>query len=98
MVASTKNVDIADLASREPNPDHDTIAPYLLRPVTDENGICFDFIREAIKRFDDDETFPAVFDDAMIMISDRLAGMTMEDDYKPHVQVSNASIIAPYCC
>src|SRR3712207_2795192 len=74
--------------SREPNPEHDTIAPYLLRSPVDEEGICLDFIKEAIKRFDDDEAFPAIFSDAMVKISTQLAGMSMGDDYKPHVQVS----------
>ncbi|KAH7320878.1 ubiquitin elongating factor core-domain-containing protein [Stachybotrys elegans] len=75
-----------DLFGREPNSEHDTLAPYLLRPATDENGICFDFIREAVKRFDDDESFPAVFNNAMIQISERLAILTMEHDYKPFIQ------------
>jgi ubiquitin conjugation factor E4 B len=76
------------LFSREPNPEHDTIAPYLLRSPIDEEGICLDFIKEAIKRFDDDEAFPAIFNDAMVKISTQLASMSMGDDYKPHVQVS----------
>lgn len=74
--------------SREPNPEHDTIAPYLLRGPVDEGGICFDFIKEAIKRFDDDETFPAIFNDAMVKLSTQLAGLSMGDEYKPYVQVS----------
>ncbi|UKZ81935.1 hypothetical protein TrVFT333_009713 [Trichoderma virens FT-333] len=74
------------LYGREPNPEHDTIAPYLLRGPIDEGGICFDFIKEAIKRFDDDETFPAIFNDAMVKISTQLSGMSMGDEYKPHIQ------------
>jgi ubiquitin conjugation factor E4 B len=49
--------------------------------------LCFDFIREAVKRFDEDEAFPALFNDAMVAISAKLAGMSMDDDYKPCVQV-----------
>jgi ubiquitin conjugation factor E4 B len=74
---------------RSPNPKHDTIVPYLLRGPTDENGLCFDFIQEAIKRFDDDEGFPAIFNDAMVQISNQLAQMSMGDNYKPHVQVQS---------
>ncbi|KAK4061306.1 hypothetical protein Trihar35433_9633 [Trichoderma harzianum] len=74
------------LYGREPNPEHDTIAPYLLRGPVDEGGICFDFIKEAIKRFDDDETFPAIFNDAMVKLSTQLAGLSMGDEYKPYVQ------------
>ncbi|KAK5997791.1 Ubiquitin conjugation factor E4 [Cladobotryum mycophilum] len=74
------------LYGREPHPDHDSLAPYLLRGVNDEGGLCLDFIKEAIKRFDDDETFPAIFNDAMIRISDQLSALSMNDDYKPYVQ------------
>lgn len=56
----------------------------------DDDGIDFDFIKEAIKRFDDDEAFPGIFNDAMVAISTSLSKMSMEDDCKPHVQVSLA--------
>lgn len=75
-------------SSREPNANHDTIAPYLLKGPVDENGICFDFIKEAIKRFDDDEAFPAIFNNAMVKLSTQLSGLSMSDEYKPYVQVS----------
>ncbi|KAM0261933.1 hypothetical protein ACHAQJ_001936 [Trichoderma viride] len=75
------------LYGREPNADHDTIAPYLLRGPVDDGGICFDFIKEAIKRFDDDEAFPAVFNDAMVKLSAQLTGLSMGDEYKPYVQL-----------
>lgn len=75
-------------SSREPNPNHDTIAPYLLKGPIDEGGICLDFIKEAIKRFDDDEAFPAIFNDAMVKLSTQLSGISMSDEYKPYVQVS----------
>ncbi|PHH65787.1 hypothetical protein CDD81_1514 [Ophiocordyceps australis] len=74
------------LYSRNPNPDHDTLVPYLLRGVSDDDGLDTEFIREAIKRFDDDEAFPALFTNAMITISRRLSRLTLSDDYKPHVQ------------
>ncbi|GFP58427.1 ubiquitin conjugation factor E4 [Trichoderma asperellum] len=74
------------LKLREPNANHDTIAPYLLKGPVDENGICFDFIKEAIKRFDDDEAFPAIFNDAMVKLSTQLSGLSMSDEYKPYVQ------------
>lgn len=74
-------------SSREPNPKHDTLAPYLLHGVQDENGLCFDFIREAIRRFDEDESFPALFNNAMIEISTELSAMTLSSNFKPYVQV-----------
>ncbi|KAM0220739.1 hypothetical protein ACHAPQ_001517 [Fusarium lateritium] len=76
-----------DLYGRQPNPKHDTLVPYLLKGVQDEGGICFNFIQEAIKRFDDDEAFPALFNDAMVQISSRLGAISMDQDYKPYVQV-----------
>ena len=75
------------LNRRESNPEHDTLAPYLLKGVADENGLDFDFIQEAIKRFEDDEAFPAVFNDAMVRLSSQLNQLSMGDDYKPYVQV-----------
>ncbi|KAF5548037.1 ubiquitin conjugation factor E4 B [Fusarium phyllophilum] len=75
-----------DLYGRSPNPKHDTLMPYLLKGVQDENGLCFNFIQEAIKRFDDDEAFPALFNDAMVQISNKLGTISMDQDYKPYIQ------------
>lgn len=74
---------------REPNPKYDTLKPFLLRGIQDDGGICLNFIEEAIKRFDDDEAIPALFNDAMVQISSELGSMSMNDNYKPHVQVSD---------
>ncbi|KAM3449632.1 hypothetical protein MY3296_006716 [Beauveria thailandica] len=79
-------ITMPDLYGRLANPNHDTIAPQLLRGPTDENGICLDFISEAIKRFDEDDAIPDVFNDAMVRISSQLALSSMNDNYKPHVQ------------
>ncbi|UNI24595.1 RING-type E3 ubiquitin transferase [Purpureocillium takamizusanense] len=74
------------LYGRDVNIDHDSLAPYLLRSITDDAGLDFDFIREAIKRFDDDEAIPALFNDAMVTISTRLSSLSLGDDYKPYIQ------------
>ncbi|PHH82012.1 hypothetical protein CDD83_3386 [Cordyceps sp. RAO-2017] len=74
------------LYGRDTNAEHDTLVPYLLRGISDDGGLDFDFIREAIKRFDDDEAFPALFNNAMVDISTRLSRMSLGDDYKPHIQ------------
>lgn len=78
---------------RSANPHLDTLAPYLLRGINDEHGLCFDFIQEAIKRFDDDEAIPELFNEAMVRISTQLAQMSMSDNYKPHVQVCARAIL-----
>ncbi|KAF4470967.1 ubiquitin conjugation factor E4 B [Fusarium albosuccineum] len=75
-----------DLYGREPNPKHDTLMPFLLKGVQDDGGLCFNFIQEAIKRFDDDEAFPNLFSDAMVQISTKLGTMSMDEDYKPYIQ------------
>ncbi|CAM1510471.1 Fc.00g008060.m01.CDS01 [Cosmosporella sp. VM-42] len=74
------------LYGREPNPNHDTLMPYILKGVQDENGLCQDFIKEAIKKFEEDDAIPALFNDAMVQISGKLGTMTMDDDYKPFIQ------------
>jgi ubiquitin conjugation factor E4 B len=66
----------------------DSLVPYILRGVFDENGLDLEFYKEAIKHFDDNEAVPPLFTDAMVNISTRLSKMSMEDDYKPCVIVS----------
>ncbi|KAG5929825.1 hypothetical protein E4U42_004345 [Claviceps africana] len=74
------------LYGRDPKPQHDSLAPYLLKGIQDDGGLCFDFIREAIKRFDEDEAFPALFNEAMVRLSSQLSSLSLGDDYKPYVQ------------
>ncbi|GJD04517.1 ubiquitin elongating factor core [Colletotrichum higginsianum] len=63
----------------------ESLVPYLLRGHEQDDGVCLDFLREAVKRFPEDEQFPAVFADAMHSISTKLSGLTMESDYKPYI-------------
>ena len=79
-----------DQSSREPNPQHDSLAPYVLRGVFDDNGLDLEFYKEAIKRFEDDEAIPALFSNAMVEISNQLSKLAMDAEYKSHVQVSLA--------
>jgi hypothetical protein len=74
--------------SREANPQHDTLVPYLLREVEDEQGLDMDFFAEAVARMPDDDTIAPLFTKAMEDISARLAKLSMNDDYKPCVNVS----------
>lgn len=62
--------------------------PYILRDIEHENGICVDFYAEAVSRIDDDDTVEPVFTSAMVEISNKLSRMSMNDDYKPFVNVS----------
>ncbi|OLN95247.1 Ubiquitin conjugation factor E4 [Colletotrichum chlorophyti] len=63
----------------------ENLAPYLLRGYEQEDGVCLDFLREAVQRFPEDEQFPAVFAEALNSMSTELSGMTMEGDYKPYI-------------
>ncbi|KAK6084071.1 ubiquitin conjugation factor E4 (ubiquitin elongating factor core) [Seiridium cupressi] len=78
-------ITMPELFSREPNPDHDTLSPYLLRHHDNDDGICLEFYDEAVARMSDDDTVGPVFTDAMVRLSDKLATMSMNDDYKPYV-------------
>lgn len=64
--------------------------PYLLREVDNEHGLCIDFLNEAMSRIDDDDTILPLFTKAMVDISAQLARMSMNDSYKPAVNVSSA--------
>lgn len=75
-------------SSRDPNPNHDSLVPYLLRHHDNEDGICLDFFAEAVSRIPEDDTVAAIFIDAMVTMSKRLATMTMNDDYRPYMNVS----------
>ncbi|KLU81655.1 ubiquitin conjugation factor E4 [Magnaporthiopsis poae ATCC 64411] len=78
---------VPDLFGREANPKHDSLAPYLLRGLDNESGVCLDFLEEAVKRLDEDESFTDVFVNAMVEISTRLSKMSLADNFRPHVDV-----------
>lgn len=75
------------LGSRESNPQHDTLVPYLLRDHDNDNGICLDFLQEAVSRISEDESITEVLVKGMVEISTQLSKLTMNDDYKSHVNV-----------
>ncbi|KAH7040368.1 ubiquitin elongating factor core-domain-containing protein [Microdochium trichocladiopsis] len=70
---------------RDANPAHDSLAPFLLRNHENDDGICLDFFEEAVSRIPEDDTIEPVFTEAMVQLSQRLATMTMNDDYKPYI-------------
>lgn len=47
-----------------------------------------DFFLAATARIPEDETVATIFTDAMVAMSTKLSTMTMNDDYKPYVNVS----------
>ena len=73
--------------SRESNQVTDSLTPYLILDPEDERGICNDFLVEAVSRFDEDDSVKTMLTKAFAGLSFRLSDMTMNDDYKPYVQV-----------
>lgn len=54
-------------------------------------GVCPDFLTELVSRFDEDETVKPLITRAVSGISLQLSNMTMNDNYKPHVNVSTGT-------
>ena len=73
--------------SRDPNPNHDTLKPYLLGNSEGDHGICSDFFEEAVSRINEDEMVLPMFTSAMVQISQELSKMNMNQDYKPYINV-----------
>ncbi|KAJ5889952.1 hypothetical protein N7504_010762 [Penicillium tannophilum] len=66
------------------SPETSTLAPYLLVDPEDERGVDFEFISEAVKRFEEDESVKPAFIAAVEELSTSLSGMDINDDYKPY--------------
>lgn len=75
---------------REFVPEHHGIVPHLLKEPTHPEGIDDEFLREAVSRFDEEETLPEVFTQAMVSISNKLSTMSMETNYQPYVRVCSS--------
>jgi hypothetical protein len=75
------------ISSREPNPTTDSLTPYFLFEAGEEKGICLDFLQEAVSRFEEDDTVKSMITKAMKGLSLQLSNMTMNDNYKPYINV-----------
>lgn len=60
--------------------------PYVLKGLSSDEGLDMEFYKEAIKRFDDDDSVAILFDEAIAKISTKLGKLSMQDDYKPYIQ------------
>ncbi|KAF2262301.1 ubiquitin fusion degradation protein-like protein UfdB [Lojkania enalia] len=69
----------------EETPMANPLAEYLLLEPENDNGICHDFLSEAVSRFDDDESVKEVLVGAMEQLSQQLSKLSMNDDYKPYI-------------
>ena len=57
-----------------------------------------DFFGEAISRLEEDDTIVPLFTKAMADISAKLSTLSMNDDYKPYVNVSCHAAAVPAMC
>ena len=78
----------ANSLRRDPNPATDSLTPYFLHEPGVDNGICPEFMTEAVSRFTEDEMAKTMLMKAIAGLSYQLANMTMSDDYKPYINVS----------
>lgn len=60
------------------------MAPYLLLDPEDEKGVDFEFISEAVGRFDEDDSIKPAFISAVEELSRGLSQKDINDDYKPY--------------
>jgi ubiquitin conjugation factor E4 B len=76
------------LFSREPNAALDSLTPYLLLEPGEEKGISPDFLTELEARMEEDESIKPMLRKAVAGLSQQLSTLTMNDNYKPYVHVS----------
>lgn len=61
------------------------LAKHLLVDPESDTGVCHDFLSEATSRFDEDDLIKDALVGAVEQLSRELAKMSMNDNYKPHV-------------
>ncbi|KAJ5215961.1 uncharacterized protein N7498_002368 [Penicillium cinerascens] len=66
------------------SPERSPLASYLLLDPEDDKGIDFEFISEAVKRFDEDESVKPAFISAVEELSAELSSKNANDDYKSY--------------
>lgn len=79
---------ILTLSPRSESSTESSLASYLLIDPEEEKGIDFDFINEAVRRFDEDDTVKPAFISAVEQLSAQLSLKDVNDDYKPYTIVS----------
>lgn len=68
-------------------PPKSTLQPYLLIDPEDDKGVDFEFLSEAVRRFDEEEGLKPAIIAALEGLSEELAQKSINDDYKPYVMV-----------
>lgn len=72
-------------------PTSNPLTPHLLVDPDDSRGVCHDFLSEAISRFPEDDNVQSALVGAVEDLSRQLGNMTMNDDYKPYINVGISS-------
>jgi ubiquitin conjugation factor E4 B len=75
------------LLDRVDSPDRSPLKPHLLLDSEEDRGIDLDFLTEAVRRFEEDDSLKPAFISTVEEMSRDLATMTINDDYKPYVMV-----------
>lgn len=68
------------------------LKPFLLVDPEEDKGVDFEFIGEAVRRFDEDENIKPAFITAVEELSQELAGLNINHDYKPYMTVCRKSV------
>ncbi|KAL4809015.1 ubiquitin elongating factor core-domain-containing protein [Aspergillus unguis] len=77
-------ITMPEMFGLDPSP-RSSLRPYLLKDPEDQHGIDLDFLSEAVKRFEEDDTVKPAFIAAVEELSGALATMSISDDYKPYM-------------
>jgi ubiquitin conjugation factor E4 B len=65
----------------------------LLNEAGEDKGVCPDFITEAVARFGEDDMARSMITKAVAGLSYQLSNMTMNDSYKPYINVSSVPFL-----
>ncbi|KAF2117809.1 ubiquitin elongating factor core-domain-containing protein, partial [Lophiotrema nucula] len=76
---------VPDMFGDEAADGSSSLADHLLVDPENDSGICHDFLSEAVSRFEEDESVKDMLVGAVEQLSQRLAKMSMNDDYKPYI-------------
>ena len=71
--------------------ENNILVEHLLLDSDSDSGICHDFLSEAVSRFHEDDNIKEKLVESMVILSQRLARISMNDDYKPYVSVNQSS-------
>jgi hypothetical protein len=82
--------------------DQDPLVPLLLGEIDKEDDaarnerMLFDFVDAAVRKFNEDpDIYPAVFAEAMVVVSERLSALSTLDDVQPYMRVSDLDVAPP---